>query len=221
MFTRLEASMTSLPKNRCLRQWLGRKENWQWSLSYDDGFRYGQMVTNLVVAVNSVLRRIRHLPISAIFSATLYRLDTLMPMMELRQVKQIKIGHVYVEAVRKAMTVNTMSTWGMNAELCYECGRFQTLRYSCAHVHAACAHANLDVEQFIDEVYMLQYRSFHRHPKGPPHLTRIQNDMDVRETSEPKQCTVCRTSGHNRSTCPHRVYVPSQSSCNLRLEDDD
>ncbi|PPD97727.1 hypothetical protein GOBAR_DD05237 [Gossypium barbadense] len=39
----------------------------------------------------------------------------------------------------------------------YKCGRFQTLRYSCTHVHAACAHAKLDVEQFIDEVYMLQY----------------------------------------------------------------
>lgn len=38
----------------------------------------------------------------------------------------------------------------------YECGRFQTLRYICAHVVAACTSANLNVEQYIDEVYMLE-----------------------------------------------------------------
>ncbi|XP_016700025.1 uncharacterized protein [Gossypium hirsutum] len=118
-----------------------------------------------------------------------------------------------------------------------ECRIFQTLRYPCVHVHAACARANLNVEQFIDEIYTLQRalriwgnefpvmpdvsnwevpppafemvpdRSLRRHPKGRPQSTRIRNDMDVREMGEPKLCTVCRTSGHNRSTCPHRVYV--------------
>ncbi|PPD82477.1 hypothetical protein GOBAR_DD20587 [Gossypium barbadense] len=37
-----------------------------------------------------------------------------------------------------------------------ECGSFQTLRYPCAHVHATCALANLNVEQYIDKVYMLE-----------------------------------------------------------------
>ncbi|KAK5784329.1 hypothetical protein PVK06_038852 [Gossypium arboreum] len=37
-----------------------------------------------------------------------------------------------------------------------ECSRFQTLRYLCAHVNAACAYEKLDVKHFIDEVYMLQ-----------------------------------------------------------------
>ncbi|XP_016733475.1 uncharacterized protein [Gossypium hirsutum] len=118
-----------------------------------------------------------------------------------------------------------------------ECRIFQTLRYPCAHLHAACARANLNVEQFIDEIYTLQRvlciwgnefpvipdvsiwevppltfemvpgRSLCRHPKGRPQSTRIRNDIDVRETGESKLCTVCRTSEHNRSTCPHRVYV--------------
>ncbi|XP_012435595.1 uncharacterized protein LOC105762260 [Gossypium raimondii] len=132
-----------------------------------------------------------------------------------------------------------------------ECRIFQTLRYPCAHVHAACARANLNVEQFIDEIYTLQRafriwgneflvmpdvsnwevpppafemvpaRSLCRHPKGRPQSTRIRNDIDVRETGEPKLCTVYRISGHNRSTCPHRVYVSGQSSRNAGLQDDD
>ncbi|PPD72234.1 hypothetical protein GOBAR_DD30875 [Gossypium barbadense] len=125
-------------------------------------------------------------------------LDTLMPRMGLRQAKQIETGHARCE-----------------------CEIFQTLRYPCAHVHAACSRANLNVEQFIDEIYTLQCtlriwgnkfhvipdvsnwevpppafemvpdRSFRRHPKGRPQSTRIQNDMDIRETGEPKLCTVC------------------------------
>ncbi|PPD86742.1 hypothetical protein GOBAR_DD16319 [Gossypium barbadense] len=132
-----------------------------------------------------------------------------------------------------------------------ECVIFQTIRYSCAHVHAACARTNLNVEQFIDEIYTLQRtlciwgneflvmfdvsnwevpppafemvsdRSLRRHLKGRPQSTIIQNDMDVRETGEPKLCTVCRTSGHNRSTCPHPICVSCQSSCNVGFEDDE
>ncbi|KAL1066574.1 hypothetical protein V6Z11_D12G070600 [Gossypium hirsutum] len=131
-----------------------------------------------------------------------------------------------------------------------ECEIFQTL-HPCAHVYAACARANLNVEQFIDEIYTLQRtlriwgnefsvmpnvsnwevpplafkmvlgRSLRKHPKCQPQSTRIRNDMDVWEMGEPKLCIVCRTSGHNRSTCPLCVYVFGQSSCNARLEDDE
>ncbi|KAK5770819.1 hypothetical protein PVK06_046974 [Gossypium arboreum] len=114
---RIEAQMSSLPKNHRLCQWLGSMEKWQWSQSYDDGFRYGQMTTNLVKAVNLVLRRTHHLPIFVIFLATFYRLTTLMPKMGLRQVKQIEVGHIYVEGVRKAMKVNANKGWRMNTEL--------------------------------------------------------------------------------------------------------
>ncbi|XP_016700027.1 uncharacterized protein [Gossypium hirsutum] len=47
-FARLESQMSSLPTN--LRTWLGSMENWQWTQSYDEGFQYGQMTTNLVEA---------------------------------------------------------------------------------------------------------------------------------------------------------------------------
>ncbi|PPE01435.1 hypothetical protein GOBAR_DD01544 [Gossypium barbadense] len=114
-----------------------------------------------------------------------------------------------------------------------------------------CARANLNVEQFIDQIYTLQRtlriwgnefpiihdvlnwevpppafemvpgRSLRRHPKGRPQSMSIQNDMDFREIGEPKLCTVCRTFEHNRSTCPHRGYVSGQLSRNARLEDDE
>ncbi|XP_012461656.1 uncharacterized protein LOC105781685 [Gossypium raimondii] len=114
---------------------------------------------------------------------------------------------------------------------------FQTLQYPCAYVHASCVRSNLNVDQFIDEIYMLQRtlhiwgnkfpvitdvsnwevplpafqivpnHSLRRHPTVRPQSTRIRNDMDVREMGEPKLCIVCKASGHNRSTDPHRVYI--------------
>ncbi|XP_017647601.2 uncharacterized protein LOC108487749 [Gossypium arboreum] len=93
-----------------------------------------------------------------------------------------------------------------------ECRIFQTLRHPCAYGHATCARANLNVEQFIDEIYTLQRTlriwgnkfpvmpdvlnwevppstfemvpdcSLRRHSKDRPQSTRIQNYMDVRET---------------------------------------
>ncbi|PPR90970.1 hypothetical protein GOBAR_AA29702 [Gossypium barbadense] len=129
--------------------------------------------------------------------------------------------------------------------------KVRSKNYMQLHHTFACARANLNVELFIDEIYTLERtlciwgnefpvmpdvsnlevpppafemvpdRSLRRNPKGRPQSTRIRNDMDVRETSEPKLCTVCRTSGHNRSTCPHRVYVSGQSSRNTGLQDDE
>ncbi|PPD73774.1 hypothetical protein GOBAR_DD29306 [Gossypium barbadense] len=73
-FVRLESQMSSLPTN--LWTWLGSIENWQWTQSYDEGFRYGQMTTNL-----------------------------------------IEVGHMYIEAIRKAMAVNSRRAQTMNAEM--------------------------------------------------------------------------------------------------------
>ncbi|PPR89105.1 hypothetical protein GOBAR_AA31586 [Gossypium barbadense] len=95
-----------------------------------------------------------------------------------------------------------------------------------------CATYSLNVKQYIDDVYTLECtlrfwgneihvlrdistwevqspafemfpdRSLRRRVKGRPTITRIRNDMDVREQVDPKRCTICRTVGHNRSKVP-------------------
>ncbi|PPR83679.1 hypothetical protein GOBAR_AA37031 [Gossypium barbadense] len=155
--TRLENDMEG-QTNTSFRQWLGTMEPWQWAQSFDEGFRYGQMTTNLVEGINA------------------------------QQVNQIEAGHVFVEYVRDAMVANRWMARLMNIEVYSQrnetfrvtetigrrpgippksygvdlrnrwcdCRRFQTLHYPCAHVVAACAKVSLNVDQFIDEVYTLE-----------------------------------------------------------------
>ncbi|PPD71792.1 hypothetical protein GOBAR_DD31319 [Gossypium barbadense] len=74
--------------------------------SFNEGFRYGQMTTNLV-EISTVLLKTRHLPIAPVFSATFYRLATLMPGMGQQQVDQIEAGHVFVEHVKDEVPPTT------------------------------------------------------------------------------------------------------------------
>ncbi|PPS08076.1 hypothetical protein GOBAR_AA12567 [Gossypium barbadense] len=143
--------------NTSFRQWLGTMEPWQWAQSFDEGFRYGQMTTNLVEGVNA------------------------------QQVNQIEAGHMFVEDINDAMVANRRMARSMNVEIYSRrletfrvtetigrrpglpprsygvdlrnrqcnCRRFQTLYYPCAHVVAACAKVNLNVEQFVEDVYTL------------------------------------------------------------------
>ncbi|PPD83522.1 hypothetical protein GOBAR_DD19538 [Gossypium barbadense] len=113
---RLESDMEG-QTNTSFRQWLGTIEPWQWAQSFDEGFRYGHMTTNLVEGINAVLLKTRHLPIVSVFSATFYRLATLMPRMGQQQVDQIQAGHMFVEHVRDAMVANHRLAGSMNVEI--------------------------------------------------------------------------------------------------------
>ncbi|PPD71057.1 hypothetical protein GOBAR_DD32064 [Gossypium barbadense] len=161
---------------------------WQWAQSFDNGFRYGQMITNLVEGINVVLLKTRHLPIAPVFSVTFYRSATLMPRMGQQQVDQMEAGYVFVEHVRDAMVANYRMARSMDVEIysrqmkmfrvtetisrqpgiptrsygvdlrnrwC-ECRRFETLHYLCAHVMAMCAKVNLNVKQYVNDVYTLK-----------------------------------------------------------------
>ncbi|PPD68802.1 hypothetical protein GOBAR_DD34319 [Gossypium barbadense] len=165
---RLESDMEG-QTNTSFRQWLLTMELWQWAQSFDEGFRYGHMTTNLVEGINTVLLKTRHLPIASNGG---------------QQVDQIQAGHVFVEHVRDAMVINCRSARSMNVEIysrrletfrvtenigrrtrsygvdlrnrrC-ECRKFETLHYPCTHVVAACAKVNLDAEQYVDDVYTLE-----------------------------------------------------------------
>ncbi|PPD76105.1 hypothetical protein GOBAR_DD26970 [Gossypium barbadense] len=156
--TRLETDMEG-QTNTSFRQWLHIMESWKWAQSADEGFRYGHMTTNLVEGINAVLLKTRHLPIASVFSATFYRLATLMPRMGQQQVDQIQARHVFVEHVRDVMVVNRRLARSYGVDLgnrrC-ECRKFETHHYPCAHVVAACAKVNIAAEQYVDDVYTLE-----------------------------------------------------------------
>ena len=107
---------------------------------------------------------------------------------------------------------------------------------------ATCAKVNLNIEQFVDDVYTLERtlrfgenkfpvllnlstwkvlpttfelvpdKGLRRNPRGRPQSTRIRNEMDIREKSDGTRCGLCRLAGHNRSKCPLRNYHVGQSS---------
>ncbi|PPD96625.1 hypothetical protein GOBAR_DD06344 [Gossypium barbadense] len=258
---RLESDMEG-QTNTSFRQWLGTMEPWQWAQSFDEGFRYGQMTSNLVEGINAGLLKTCHLLIAYVFSATFYRLATFMPRMGQQQVDQIQAGHVFVEHVRDAMVANLRLARSMNVEIysrrletfrvtetisprpgiptrsygvdlrnrrC-ECKRFETVHYPCAHVVAACAKVNLDVEQYVDDMYTLERtlrvwenefpilpdlstwevspatfellpdRGLRRNPRGRLQSSRIRNEMDIREKFDGKHCGICRGIPIQRST---------------------
>ncbi|XP_016673040.2 uncharacterized protein [Gossypium hirsutum] len=235
--------------NTSFRQWLGIMESWQWAQSFDEGFRFGQMATNLVEGINAVLLKTRHLSIASVFSATFYKLATLMPRMGQQQVDQIEAGHVFAEHVRDTMVVNRRLARSYGVDLqnqrC-ECRRFETLHYPCALVVAACAKVNVNVEQYVNDVYTLERtshvwenefpvlpdlstwevplttfellpnRGLRRNPRGRPQSSRIRNEMDIREKSDGKRCGICRLSGHSRNKCHNRNFHVGQSSGSSR-----
>ncbi|KAH1096492.1 hypothetical protein J1N35_013413 [Gossypium stocksii] len=123
-----------------------------------------------------------------------------------------------------------------------ECRRFETLHYPCAHVVAARAKVNLNVEQFVDDVYTLERilrvwenkfpvlpdlftwevppttfeflpdRGLRRNPRGHPQSSRIHNEIDITEKFDGKRCRICRLAGHSQNKCPLRKYHVGQSS---------
>ncbi|XP_016732936.1 uncharacterized protein [Gossypium hirsutum] len=127
-----------------------------------------------------------------------------------------------------------------------ECRRFETLHYPCAHVVEAYAKVNVNVEQYVDDVYTLKRtlyvwenkfpvlpdlstwevpltifelfpdRGLRKNPRGLLQSSRIRNEMDIREKSDGKRCGLCRLSGHSRNKCPQRNFHVGQSSGSSR-----
>ncbi|PPD67403.1 hypothetical protein GOBAR_DD35718 [Gossypium barbadense] len=177
--------------NTSFRQWLGIIEPWQWAQSFDEGFRYGQMTTNLVEGINAVLLKTRNLPIASVFSTTFYKLATLMPRMGQQQVEQIEAGHVFVEHVRDAMVANRHLARSMNVEI-----------YS----------RRLETFRVTETISRRPDRGLRRNPRGRQQSSRIRNEMDIREKFDGKRCGICRLSGHSRNKCPHRNFRVGQLS---------
>ena len=107
----------------------------------------------------------------------------------------------------------------------------------CAHVIDACKYINIDYLQYVSPVYTLDYMSsvykvllagtrhhdywspyerpqlcanpvMRRNKKGWSKSTKIQTNMDERERSQPKCCSICRLVGHSKNRSPTVPEVP-------------
>ncbi|CAJ2653869.1 unnamed protein product [Trifolium pratense] len=121
--------------------------------------------------------------------------------------------------------------WVHLREKMCDCGKFQALHLPCSHVIAACNHANISYEAFIDDVYrvttvnvvydeafpVVRSKSLwpiyegdvvcpradmKRTKRGRPKKTRIHTEMDDFEKRE-FRCGLCRVPGHNYRECPN------------------
>ncbi|KAH1046396.1 hypothetical protein J1N35_037180 [Gossypium stocksii] len=114
--TRLESDMEG-QTNTSFRQWLGTMKPWQWAQSFDEGFRYNQMTTNMLEGINIVLLKTRHLLILSVFSTTFYRLTTLILRMGQQQVNQMETRNVFFEDVKDVMVAKRRMAKSMNVEV--------------------------------------------------------------------------------------------------------
>ncbi|PPS00167.1 hypothetical protein GOBAR_AA20492 [Gossypium barbadense] len=146
---RLESDMEG-QTSTSFQQWLGTMEPWQWAQSFDEGFRYGQMTTNLVEGIEA----------GYVFVEDVR--DTMVANRRMARSMNVEIYSRRHETFRVTETIGRRPgipprSYGVDLRnrRC-DCKRFQTLYYLCAHVVAACPKVNLNVEQFVDDVYTLE-----------------------------------------------------------------
>ncbi|RYQ87908.1 hypothetical protein Ahy_B09g095438 isoform G [Arachis hypogaea] len=179
-------------------EWLDKIPRSQYALAFDEGYRWGCMTTNLVECINSVLKGVRNLPVTALVKETFNRLNELFTRKRAEAEAQMNVGHVFSEFVitklqayqRAAgnIQVNCLDMqneifevreipigveYRVNLRQCRcDCGDFQVDRIPCLHVFATCANQHLDWQVYVNEVYRLdEIRKVYRarfRPLGDP-----------------------------------------------------
>ncbi|KAK5786251.1 hypothetical protein PVK06_040884 [Gossypium arboreum] len=87
----------------------------QWTQAYNGGLRYGHMTSNLAEYINSVLKGMRHLLITAVVRETYFRLAALFPKRATSYKGQMQGGYVWCAKVLREINnekagANTMHT---------------------------------------------------------------------------------------------------------------
>ncbi|RYR33331.1 hypothetical protein Ahy_A10g047907 [Arachis hypogaea] len=177
--------------------WLDRIPREQYALAFDGGYRWGHMTTNLVECINSVLKGVRNLPVTALVKAIFYRLNELFTKKRAEAGAQINAGLVFSEMVRE-MPSGVEYAVDLRHHRC-DCGEFQ-------------------IDQ-VRRVYRARFRplgnpatwpAYHgprfvgnpflrRVAKGCPKKTHFYNEMDTRMLRRPRRCKQWGAEGHNRS----------------------
>nr|XP_029146947.1 uncharacterized protein LOC114924928 [Arachis hypogaea] len=147
------------------------------------------MTTNLVKCINSVLKGVRNLPVTALVKATFYRLNELFTRKRAEAEARINAGLVFSEMVTTKLHANQRAS--DNIQVSYfdrenevfevrempsgveyavdirhhrcDCGEFQVDRIPCRHVFVCCANQRLDWQVYVNDVYKMdQVRRVYR-----------------------------------------------------------
>ncbi|XP_016191743.1 uncharacterized protein LOC107632591 [Arachis ipaensis] len=165
--------------------WIRGLEPPKWLQHRDEGCRYGHTTTNLSECINSVMKETRNLPVCAIVKSTYHRLNALFVQKGQQAEAQVVCGQIFSQFLQKAIlanregitqmlvishdratsifTVDEIADVGSQSRFrvylqqrrC-DYGYFQALHYPCAHALAACAHARLDWQSYVDDVYRVE-----------------------------------------------------------------
>ncbi|XP_015933010.1 uncharacterized protein LOC107459315 [Arachis duranensis] len=169
--------------------WLDRIPHEQYALAFDGGYRWGHMTTNLVECINSILKGVHNLSVTALVKATFYRLNELFTRKRVEAEARINAGHVFSEIVTTKLHANQRASENIQVS-CFDrqnevfevrempsgveyavdlrrrvcdCGEFQVDRIPCRHVFAYYANQRVDWQVYVHEVYKMdQIRRVYR-----------------------------------------------------------
>ncbi|XP_029144902.1 uncharacterized protein [Arachis hypogaea] len=138
----------------------------------------GHMTTNLVECINSILKGVRNLPVTALVKAMFYRLNELFTIKRAEAKAQINAGYVFFELVTSKLHANQCVAKNIKVN-CFDrqnevfkvremssglefavdlrqrhcdCGKSQVDRMPCHHVFACCANQRLNWQVYIHDV---------------------------------------------------------------------
>ncbi|XP_015935093.1 uncharacterized protein LOC107461142 [Arachis duranensis] len=171
---------------------------YEYALAFDGGYRWGQMTTNLVEFINSVLKGARNLPVTALVKAIFYRLNELFTRKRAEAEVRINDGYVLSDVVTSKLHANQLASGNIQIS-CFDrqnevfevrempsglefavdlrglrcdCGELQVDRIPCRHVFACCANQRLDWQVYVHDLYKMdQVRRVYRarfRPLGNP-----------------------------------------------------
>ncbi|KAG5098464.1 hypothetical protein JHK82_048318 [Glycine max] len=180
------------------------------------------MTTNLVESINLILKKTRNLPISALVKSTYIRYNALFDQRRREVATMLTSDQVYTQFNRcdtwflVQETINPRKVWPtgnftvrLDERWC-DCGKLQKLHMPCSHVVIACKHAHHEYKSYIHLVYKLQSVSNKRNSKGRLFSRCMHTEMNIRESSQPKRCSMCRIPDHSKKNCSHRIDSSQQ-----------
>ncbi|KAH0672436.1 hypothetical protein KY290_024674 [Solanum tuberosum] len=172
---KFEALMWEIQEeNREAYEYLMRIPLNKWTVSHDDGKRWGVLTTNLSESFNRLLKKARGLPVTAMgyMRLDLYRLIVL--------VVTERMGALARNFVSEHFTTeNYVTTYS---------GSFSPIGHEA---------------YWPSPSFIMRSNEFYRRPNRS-RTTRIPNEMDRDPAVYGRACGLCRQTGHDRRRCPTR-----------------